>query len=173
MTQIVAKICVIGEFGVGKTSTVQRFVNNEFSSKYLTTVGVKIDTKLVTLAEENAVKLIIWDIAGTDSVTEVEMAYLRGCAGFLAVADGTRAETLSVVEQLIDRVLDGQSDLPYALLINKSDLKYEWEITQDDINTVSERHGNFHLTSAKSGDQVDGALKSLAAAIFEKELTGR
>ena len=40
-----AKVCVLGDFAVGKTSTVARFVHNEFSDKYLTTVGVKIDIR--------------------------------------------------------------------------------------------------------------------------------
>ena len=64
MAIIQKKICMIGDFSVGKTSLVGRFVRQSFSEKYLTTVGVKIDTKLVKLTENQDVKLILWDIAG-------------------------------------------------------------------------------------------------------------
>ena len=45
MAELTKKICIIGDFAVGKTSSVARSVNGVFSDKYLTTVGVKIDTK--------------------------------------------------------------------------------------------------------------------------------
>ncbi len=62
------KICLLGDFAVGKTSLVARFVNNQFSEKYLTTVGVKMDTKLIAVNDNLSVKLIIWDIAGENSL---------------------------------------------------------------------------------------------------------
>ena len=43
------KVCLLGAYGVGKTSLVSRFVHSIFSDKYLTTVGVKIDKKSVTV----------------------------------------------------------------------------------------------------------------------------
>ncbi|HET7777303.1 MAG TPA: EutP/PduV family microcompartment system protein, partial [Rudaea sp.] len=61
------KICLLGAFGVGKTSLTQRFVSSIFSDKYLTTVGVKIDKKAVDVGA-TPVSLVIWDIAGEDEV---------------------------------------------------------------------------------------------------------
>ena len=43
------KLCMLGDFGVGKTSLVSRFVHSTFSDKYLTTIGVKVDTKEIAL----------------------------------------------------------------------------------------------------------------------------
>ena len=83
MTALTKKVCIIGDFAVGKTSTVARCVHNVFSDKYLTTVGVKIDTKEVVLEDsEKTVKMIIWDIAGTDRFSAVEFSYLRGSSGY-------------------------------------------------------------------------------------------
>src|SRR5215211_7084781 len=89
------KICMLGGFSVGKTSLVKRFVESVFSETYLTTVGVKIDKKTVDLGER-AVNLILWDVAGEDDISAVRMSYyyLRGCAGYVLVADGTRPSTL-------------------------------------------------------------------------------
>ena len=92
------KICVLGDFAVGKTSTVARVVHNVFSDKYLTTVGVKIDTYVYEPEGAGAkpMKLVIWDIAGTDRFNAVEYSYLRGASGYLLVVDGTRPDTAKV-----------------------------------------------------------------------------
>jgi small GTP-binding protein len=79
---------MLGGFSVGKTSLIKRFVESVFSEKYLTTVGVKIDTKTVDV-QGRSVNLILWDIAGEDDTATIRMSYLRGCSGYLLVADGT------------------------------------------------------------------------------------
>src|SRR4030095_6092425 len=87
------KVCMLGTFAVGKTSLVRRFVESIYSDKYHTTVGVKIDKKVVPVDGEE-VMLMLWDIEGTESEHEMRMSYLRGAAGYLMVVDGTRQETL-------------------------------------------------------------------------------
>src|SRR5215210_9350570 len=87
------KICMLGTFAVGKTSLVQRFVESIYSDKYHTTVGVKIDKKLVKSGEQE-VNLLLWDIQGEDGVQKLRSSYLRGAAGYILVIDGTRRATL-------------------------------------------------------------------------------
>jgi len=89
------KICMLGGFSVGKTSLVKRYVESVFSETYLTTVGVKIDKKTVDLSDR-IVNLILWDLAGEDDISSLRMSYLRGSAGYVLVADGTRPSTLEV-----------------------------------------------------------------------------
>ena len=88
------KICLIGSFAVGKTSLTRRFVSNEFSDDYLTTLGVKIERRDVEYGRTKTVNLMIWDLAGRDEFAQVQKSYLVGAAGLLFVADGTRRETL-------------------------------------------------------------------------------
>ena len=71
------KICLLGSFSVGKTSLISRYVNSLFSEKYLTTVGVKIDKKLLTVAGQELM-LMIWDIAGEDDFSTIRESYLKG-----------------------------------------------------------------------------------------------
>ena len=123
------KICMLGGYSVGKTSLVKRFVDSVFSETYLTTVGVKIDKKTVDLGER-AVNLILWDVAGEDDVSTVRMSYLRGCAGYVLVADGTRPSTLDVALSLRERVEAEHGRLPFVLLLNKSDLQEQWAAPQ-------------------------------------------
>ena len=65
------KICMIGTSGVGKTSLVSRFVQSIFADKYLTTVGVKIDKKIVTV-DGTEMTLMIWDLAGDDDYQRLQ-----------------------------------------------------------------------------------------------------
>ena len=90
MSALARKICMLGDFGVGKTSLVSRFVRNTFSEKYLTTVGVKVDSKEVDRGGRGPLKLVVWDIAGKSALDALNMSYLRGASGLLLVADGTR-----------------------------------------------------------------------------------
>src|SRR5215475_14364808 len=97
------KICLLGAFGVGKTSLVRRYVDTIFADSYLTTVGVKIDKKVVSVGSEQ-LALILWDVAGEDEVSAVRASYLRGAAGYLLVVDVTRAQTLDVAQAIRQRV---------------------------------------------------------------------
>ena len=121
------KICLLGAFGVGKTSLVRRFVDTIFSDTYLTTVGVKIDKKLVTVGNEQ-MALILWDIAGEDEVAAVRVSYLRGAAGYLLVADSTRPETLETAASIQTRIQAELGAVPFLALLNKADLLEDWAI---------------------------------------------
>src|SRR5271169_437320 len=87
------KICMLGSFAVGKTSLVRRFVESIYSETYQTTVGVKIDKKVVAL-DRVEITLVLWDLYGEDDFQKMRWSYLRGAAGYLLVADGTRRATL-------------------------------------------------------------------------------
>ncbi len=78
---------------------VQRFVNSIFSEKYQTTIGVKIDQKLLKIGERE-VNLILWDIHGEDQFQKIKSSYLTGASAYFLVADGTRFNTLGVANQL-------------------------------------------------------------------------
>ncbi len=171
MTPFTSKICIVGDFAVGKTSVVERFVNNQFSEKYLTTVGVKIDTKEVEMpGRDIRHKLVIWDVAGSDRFSHVEFSYLRGAAGYVFVADGTRSLTVQAAESLRDEVENRFGAKPAIMLVNKSDLIDGWEVTDDRMDSLADRYADVFRTSAKTGDDVDVALHRLAELIIEAEL---
>ncbi|MEM9533095.1 MAG: Rab family GTPase [Pseudomonadota bacterium] len=158
------KVCILGDFAVGKTSLVRRFVDQQFSERYLTTVGVKIDTKELELAAGRA-KLVVWDIAGADELDALRSNYVRGAAGFLVVADLTRADTLTTAKKLIDEVAGQFGPMPCCLLANKLDLEDEREI--DDMDMTAPADIPIFSTSAKTGEQVERAFEKLGQLICE------
>ena len=171
MTELTRKVCIVGDFAVGKTSTVERFVNNHFSDKYLTTVGVKVDTTRVELADRDAsVKLVIWDVAGAEKFGAKELAYLRGSSGNVFVVDGSRSSTVESALALREQIQERYGEQPNVLLLNKADLESVWQIRDSHIATLSEAFDEIYRTSAKSGLNVELALRDLAAAVVDAEL---
>ena len=99
------KICMLGSYSVGKTSLVRRFVESIFTDVYHSTIGVKIDKKVVRTGNEQ-VDLVIWDIHGEDILQKVQVSYLRGISGYLLVVDGTRRQTLEDALTLNERITE-------------------------------------------------------------------
>jgi small GTP-binding protein len=158
---------MLGAFAVGKTSLVQRYVNSIFSEKYQTTIGVKIDQKMVR-ADGKEVNLLLWDIHGEDNFQKVKASYLTGASGYFIVMDGTRRDTLKVgleLKNMADTVVKG---VPYLVLVNKSDLKEEWEITDTDIADLKDMGIEVILTSAKEGTKVEEAFLRLTELMINK-----
>lgn len=176
MSVISKKMCMIGDFGVGKTSLIRRFVEREFSDQYLSTVGVKISRKTVELEAVKergnlTTQLLIWDLEGHTKFKAIAPSYLQGSSGALVVADVTRNET---IERLTEHIELFSSVNPKGVLIialNKCDLVDEdklaklVEFSQDIINSIStdrDRVLGTYTTSAKTGSSVDDIFYNLA-----------
>ncbi len=162
------KICMVGAFGVGKTSLVARFVHSIFSEKYQTTIGVKIDKKVVTV-EGQEVTLMLWDLAGEDALTQVRPSHLRGASGYILVADGCRRNTLDTALSLQQRAEEAVGRVPFLLVVNKADLREAWEIKEDDLQSWSDRGWPLLCASAKTGDAVEQLFHGLASRILKEE----
>ena len=155
------KICMLGGFSVGKTTLVRRYVQSVFSEDYLTTVGVKVDKKTVTLPDRT-VTLILWDMAGEDDVATIRMSHLRGMAAYVLVADGTRPATLDTAISLQRRLEAEIGALPFVLLVNKSDLTDQWQTPDADLEPLRQRGWWVRSSSARTGEGVDEAFAELA-----------
>jgi len=159
------KICMIGDFAVGKTSLVSRFVHRTFADRYLTTVGVKIDTKTVHVPSGDQLKLVLWDIAGKSSFARVDTSYLRDASGYLLVIDGTRASTLDSAIQLQQTVEEQLGPAPFTVLLNKADLGERWALDNVLLAGLDSRGWSFSRTSAMSGEGVEEAFSRLGAQL--------
>jgi len=158
------KICVLGAAGVGKTSLTAQFVYSKFSEKYLSSMGVKIDKKVVNV-DGTDVNLMIWDIHGEEKYKKIPSSYLRGASGLMMVIDGTRKDTLDVAQEIIARVEEELGHIPHIYLLNKSDLEDEWNIKDTDIQTLEATGNPVFLTSAKTGDNVELSFFNIAKAM--------
>lgn len=157
------KICMIGAFAVGKTSLVHRFCKGAFTDRYLTTVGVKIDTAIVETSS-GKMSLILWDLAGEDAFRSVQLSYLSAAHGLVYVVDLSRPETLEVAMGLRRRIEESMGKVPSVVLCNKCDLAAE---SAETALAVPEGLPSFR-TSAKTGAQVPAAFQALAEMTLTK-----
>lgn len=160
------KICMLGGFAVGKTSLVRQFVESIYSDKYHTTVGVKIDKKLVNVGEQE-VNLLLWDIQGEDGVQKLRSSYLRGAAGYLLVIDGTRGSTLDTACAIQQSAQEILGLVPFIAVINKIDLVDEWDLDEKAVEGLVQAGWTVYRTSAKTGQHVENAFVNLARKITE------
>lgn len=161
------KICILGDFSVGKTSLVRRYVEGRFDDKYLSTIGVKISRRLVEVAEGQKVSLVIWDVAGSEEFNGKQTSYLQGSAAALLVCDRTRKTTLFSLRKYVVRMREVAPKAKFILLANKSDLSDQLELMQDEIASwADEFQMPYFLTSAKTGEFVEEAFTQLAKNIL-------
>ena len=160
------KVCLLGTSGVGKTSLIARYVHNAYAEKYLTTVGVKIDKKNVTVDGEE-VYLAIWDLAGDDDFQRLQASYLRGTSGYFLVADGTRLVTLDQALDLQKRLEESLRQVPFILVLNKADLAGQWEVDEARVQSLAAQNFSIIKTSAKDGTAVEDAFAQLARRMVQ------
>src|SRR5436309_846432 len=132
------KICMLGSFGVGKTSLTAQFVLNMFGEKYHTTIGVKVDKKVIKV-DGTDLTLMLWDIAGEEENLPVKLSYVREAAGYFLVMDGTREKTFDVAVSIQERIRTQIGDLPFVVAVNKLDQHDSWEIHDSKLAQLSER----------------------------------
>ena len=162
---IAKKMCMVGLYGVGKTSLVKRYVESIFDERYHTTIGVKIDKKDVVL-NGRTVSLAIWDMAGEDDIAQIRVSHLRGASGYLLIADGCRRASLEKAFELRSRIEQQLGALPFVLVVNKADLKDQWEIQASEIEQVRNDGWPVVEASARTGDAVDQAFLHLAGCML-------
>lgn len=159
------KICIVGAFGVGKTSLVRRYVSSIYDDRYLTTVGVRIDKKELQVDGKD-LTLVIWDIAGEDKITRLSLQHLRGMSGYFLIVDGCRRDTLETAERLRSEIDAAYPNVPCLLLLNKSDIRPQWEISDAALAPFVVAQAQILETSAKTGEHVELAFHRLAVRLL-------
>ena len=160
---------MLGAFAVGKTSLVQKYVHSIFSDKYHTTVGVKIE-KIQVKIEDVDVDLIIWDLHGEDEFQHVQISYLKGSSGLVYVVDGTRKTTLATALNLKEIAEKTIGKVPFLIIINKQDLKDQWEMDASTLEDIRQEGAMVIQTSAKTGEEVKKAFQLLTKKMLDKTI---
>jgi small GTP-binding protein len=164
------KVVMLGDFAVGKTSLVRRFVYDDFSDAYLTTIGVKVTKKTVSVAhlgEDKTASLLLWDISGNDRFNEISADYLRGAAAGIIVGDVTRPETAASMQSHMALLHSVNPGIMCAFVLNKVDLADDlaWETLRSAGIVPGE---GWYRTSAKNDLNVRALFDGLAAQLIEE-----
>lgn len=172
------KILVIGETNTGKTSLVNRYVQNEFKEDVGPTIACEFALKVQNI-DGKSVRVQVWDIAGQDRIGSISKLYCRDAVGAVVVCDCTKPATLKLAAEWKKQVdehvqMPDKSPLPMLLLANKYDIreKAETPITESMLQEAASQ-GSFagqYFTSAKHGHNVDQAFIQLLREIQKHDL---
>jgi len=160
--KISKKVILAGSFCVGKTSLISRFVYRKFPFGYQTTLGVRIDRKIVELTNLE-LNMIIWDIGGEQTQSRVPESYYLGSSGVIYVFDMSRPSSFF---NMIDDLRFIERKLPKSPIIkvgNKIDLLDER--TLGEVKSLLPTPVDF-FTSAKEGTNVESVFLKLAQAMI-------
>ena len=166
---LIFKIVLIGDSGVGKTNILSRYISNEFSLNTQATVGVEFGSKIIKKGEK-LIKLQIWDTAGQERYKSITSAYYKGSKGAFVVYDISRRCTFDNVDKWIGELKNNGSEDVFILLVgNKSDLNDQREISEEEVKKKAEVYNiAFCETSALKGNNIEFAFESLIDKITEK-----
>ncbi len=168
-----AKIVLVGDAGVGKTSLIRRFVLDEFEDRYINTVGTKVTKIKLTIPHgvdtEIDMDMSIFDIIGQKGFRDmVRETYFHDAQGIVAVCDITNRASLNNLNDWIATALEYSGDVPVYILVNKTDLGKN-AFGEDGITKMAKPwEASFIYTSAKTGEAVDDAFNALAIEITGK-----
>jgi len=169
--QFTAKLILTGDFKVGKTSLIKRFVENDFIESYISTIGVEISKRVVHLGEDTSLKFVLWDIGGQISqMAPYRQKFYEGANAAFIVIDRTRSDNIKSIKKWYDDIKKSIGDnIPVVIVANKSDLSMEIVISEQEIKDAAKLL-NFHyiLTSAKTGENVNEAFLYSAYRYIEK-----
>ena len=163
------KILCVGEVGVGKTSYLQRVVNNQFQTGYKSTIGVDFLQKVLVYNKGKVtVHAQLWDIAGQERFGSMTRVYYREARGAIVVCDNRTAAFRNVQKwkEDIDNKVglpDGRRNLPCLLLVTKRDLPPDADFpNEEQIKAYAKGAGfvGYKLVSSKSGSGCDKALET-------------
>jgi small GTP-binding protein len=160
------KIILTGSFGVGKTSLFNRFIHQQFSDKYLTTIGVKVNNKTVKI-EDETISMMVWDIAGEVSQDKVPVSYFLGASGIIYVMDLSRPLTFLNLETDIQFLRELVPNGTILIVANKKDL-----VTEEQLETIlREMPRPFdYSTSAKTGENVEELFLDMGRRLLHKKV---
>src|SRR5512136_294554 len=97
LRDILKKVVLLGDGGVGKTSLIARYVVNKFDDKYIATIGTKVSRKDIQIVKPDLIinlRIMIWDILGQKEYSKIRSASLSGAQGLILVGDLTRPDTI-------------------------------------------------------------------------------
>lgn len=173
MKDIPAKIVVLGESAVGKSSLALRFVRRDFIPNQEATIGASFLSRSVALSDETppvSIKFEIWDTAGQERYRALAPMYYRGAAGALVVYDITSADSLRKAVSWIGELRRNADPQTVVVLVgNKCDLESMRQVSTQQGTEVAEKEELLFLeTSAKDGMNVDALFASLGKTLLQR-----
>ena len=170
---IIFKIITIGDSNVGKTSIINRYIDNRFIENTLMTIGMSKSQKEIVLNNGQKIILNLTDTAGQEKYKAMNRQYLKNIDGVLFVFDLSEIKTFNNIKMWMNFFNDnytGKDNIPKYLIGNKKDLLKE--VDQDKIDIFLEDNQDFFCkykqTAAKEEDnQISELFQEMGELLYE------
>ncbi|NVM17131.1 MAG: GTP-binding protein [Candidatus Lokiarchaeota archaeon] len=168
------KLVVVGDPGVGKTSTILRFTDNAFLRTYVPTLGVSITEKIIQ-ANDKVIETILWDIAGQNKFQTMRRHFYQGSEAILLIFDLTNRISFNSIKNWYEDVLKNMEKHHHRMIGyifgNKSDLTEVRKVKLVEALTLAkELNLKYIETSAMTGKNVEYAFYDIAESVIKTRL---
>lgn len=165
------KYLLIGDSGVGKTSIMLRFVDDQFNSRFMSTIGIDFKIKIINI-DNKKIKLQIWDTAGQEKFRTITNAYFRGAMGIIIVYDVTDRNSFNNIKTWLKSVEQHcDYNIKIILLANKCDLENHRVVSTEEGKLIAMNNNILYFeTSAKDNIEIENPIISLTKSIIIQKL---
>ena len=167
-----AKIITLGDSKVGKSSLIIQFIDNKFSSDYISTVGFDLKYKTLKLENDEEIKIVIHDTAGQERFKSLSTNYIKKADGVLLIFDITDKESFKNISNWMNDIIDEAGDkMPIVLVGNKYDLGEKRNVSKEEGENAAKKYNiKYFETSAKDGTNVENCFREISKEIIEKKI---
>ena len=170
MDEYVIKILTLGDSGVGKTSIIQKFVNDKFNQNMLSTIGVDFQSKEIII-NNTKIKLKIWDTTGQERFKTLTSQYYNGADGALLIFDVTSKLSFERINFWINELKEKKklNELGLLLIGNKIDLIDKRNVKKEEAEEFAKEYNiNYYETSALQNINIKKIINDIAQQCLNK-----
>ena len=167
--ELLYKIIIIGDTGVGKSNILSRYLKDEFREDSKSTVGVELGTKFLKVKDVGT-KIQIWDTAGQERYRSITSSYYKGSHGCFIVYDITSEISFENVDKWYQQAQkEASKDVSIILVGNKCDLEDQRKVSKEKGEEKAKQFNiPFFETSALSKIKIDDIFNEMVNNIFER-----
>lgn len=164
------KLLVIGDSGVGKTSLICQFVDNQFIDygAPIPTMGIDFKMKNLTVCGQT-LRVQIWDTAGQERFETVTTQYYRRAQAIFLTYDITNSKSFARIGKWLQLIREKADEDVYLMLLgNKKDKEQKRQVSTQ----MAEEYARFlkipfHETSAKQDDNIENVFLEAAESLLQ------
>jgi len=163
-----AKVVVLGDAGVGKTSVIQRFTAGTYDEFTKATIGASFASQTVRASNGENIKLAIWDTAGQEQFQSMAPIYYRNASAGVVIFDLLDMNSFTKAKFWIDQLqTNGPPGVVITIVGNKVDREIERKVPAEIAQEYAkEIDAGYFETSAKTGHDVSELFTHVANEVF-------
>lgn len=160
---IEAKVVLVGDGGVGKTTFIQRHQTGEFDKKYNPTIGAQV-SPLRFQTSRGLIVFNVWDTEGQEKSGRLDDDYYHNAQSAILMFDVTSPLTYKSVTSWHSDLVRLCQDIPIVLVGNKIDVR-DRKVPKRRVCFHKRNNMRYFEISAKSNYNLELPFLSLARSL--------